>query len=190
MFLYKRNTWFILINLALFFIDPLSSEHQYSKFWQSYFNGVFSMPMNICWLNFPPQPNINIETTLSHEHWIDVILSMLFCQRWNNVDKHTSAQLSFSTKFQRWNNFGSLTLNQRNSFNVVSTLSCQRWNNVDKSTSAQPSFSTKYQRWNIFDERWRSTLLQRWFKFDLFAGLISKKDFIEIMKTCTNITMW
>ena len=26
----------------------------------------------------------------------------LFCQRWNNVDKHTSAQLSFSTKFQRW----------------------------------------------------------------------------------------
>ena len=82
---------------------------------------------------------------------------MLFCQRWNNVDKHTSAQLSFSTKFQRWKNV-SLTFNRRNSINVVSTLFCQRWNNVDKCTSAQLSFSTKYQRSNNVDERW-STLM-------------------------------
>ena len=79
------------------------------------------------------------------------VVSTLFCQRWNNVDKHTSAQLSFSTKFQRWNNVGSSTLNRRNSINVVSALFCQSWNNVDKCTSAQLSFSTKYQHWNNID---------------------------------------
>ena len=45
----------------------------------------------------------------------------MFCQRWNNVDKHKSAQLSFSTKFQRWNNVDSPTLNQYNSINVETT---------------------------------------------------------------------
>ena len=80
MFLYKTNIWFILINLALFCYWPtfLSSEHQYSKFWQSCFNAVCSKPVNICCLNFPLQPNINIERTLGHQHWIDVILSTLF----------------------------------------------------------------------------------------------------------------
>ena len=111
----------------------------------------------------------NLIPTLK-QHWVINIelcrnsvnvVSTLFCQRWNNVDKHTSAQLSFSTKFQRWNNIGSSTLNRRNSINVVSTFFCQRWNNVDKCTLAQLSFSTKYQRWNNVDERWRSTLFQR-----------------------------
>ena len=103
----------------------------------------------------------NIESsTLNRRNSINV--STLFSQRWNNVDKHTLAQLSFSTKFQRWNNIGSSTLNRRNSINVVSTLFCQRWNNVDKCTSAQLSFSTKYQRWNNVDERWQSTLIERW----------------------------
>ena len=87
-------------------------------------------------------------STLNRQNSFNVA-SLLFCQRWNNVDKHTSAQLSFSTKFQRWNNIGSSTLNRRNSINVVSTLFCQRWNNVDKCTSAQLSFSTKYQRWCV-----------------------------------------
>ena len=91
------------------------------------------------------------------------VVSTLFCQRWNNVNKHTSAQLSFSTKFQRWNNVGSLALNRRNSINVVLTLFCQRWNNVDECTSAQLWFSTKFQRWNNVDERWQSTLIQRWY---------------------------
>ena len=65
-----------------------------------------------------------------------------------NADEHTLTQLSFSTKYQYWNNIESSTSNRRNSFNVVSTLFCQRWNNVDKHTSAQLSFSTKFQRWN------------------------------------------
>ena len=64
--------------------------------------------INIRRLNFIFQPNFNVETILVPRRWIDLILSMLFqrciCQRWNNVDKYTSAQLSISTKYQRWNN--------------------------------------------------------------------------------------
>ena len=55
-------------------------------------------------------------------------------------------KLSFSTKYKNWNSIDLSTLNQRNSFNVVSTLFYQRWNNVDKHTSAQLSFSTKISR--------------------------------------------
>ena len=96
------------------------------------------------WTTFPFQPNINVETTLGHQHWIDIILSTLFCQRWNNVNKHTSAQVLSSTKSQSWNSFVSSTLNRRNSINGVSMLFCQRWNNVDKCTLVQLSFSAKY----------------------------------------------
>ena len=152
---YRRNN-----NLIMFL----------SMLFQCCFLNVEATLMNIRWFNFHFQPNINVETTLGHRHWIEVILSTLFCQRWNNVDKHTLAQLSISTKFQCWNNIGSSTLNQRNSIDVASTLFCQRWNNVDKCTSAQLSFSTKYQRWNNVDERWRSTLFQRWFNVYVFAG--------------------
>ena len=62
---------------------------------------VVSIP-NMRWLNFLFQPNISVETKLGHQHWIDVILSTLFCQRWNNADKCTSPQLSLSNKYQRW----------------------------------------------------------------------------------------
>ena len=87
-----------------------------------------------------------------------------------NTDEHALTQLSFSTWYQCWNNIGSSTLNQRNSINVVSKFFCQRRNNVNKHTSAQLSFATKYQRSNNVDELWRSTLFQRWFNVDLFAG--------------------
>ena len=131
---------------------PLCSEYQYSKYWQSSFNDVFStskqrrstyvdsslifnrIPMlkqwghrhwinlilptlfhycfvniettsvNISRLNFHFQPNLNVETTLVCRRWIDVILATLVCQRWNNFDKYASVQLSFSTKYQPWNN--------------------------------------------------------------------------------------
>ena len=124
--------------------------------------------MNMRWINFPFQPNSQAETTLGHQHWINVTLSTLFCQHWNNVGKHVLAQLSFSTKFQWWNNIRSSTLNRRNSINVVSTLFCQRWNNVYKCTSTQLSFST-----NVV-----STLMnvndQRCFNVNLFAGKLNK----------------
>ena len=72
----------------------------------------------------------NIGSSTLNRHNSFNVVSTLFCQRWNNVDKHTLAQLSFSTKFQRWKNIGSSTLNRRNSIDVVSTLFCQRWNNA------------------------------------------------------------
>ena len=88
------------------------------------FVNVEATSINIRQLNFRFQPDFNVETTLVDRRWVDVMLSTLFCQRRNNVDKCTSAQLSFSTKYQRWNNFDerwrTLTIN------VVSTLN-QRW---------------------------------------------------------------
>ena len=89
------------------------------------FVNVEATSINIRQLNFRFQPDFNVETTLVDRRWIDVMLSTLFWQRRNNVDKWTSAQLSFSTKYQRWNNF---------------------------------------------DERWRSTLFQRWINVDVLAG--------------------
>ena len=88
---------------------------------------------------------------------IDKVVSMLFSQRWSNAE-HMLIQLSFPTRYQRWNDIGSSTLNLRNSFNVVSTLFCQRWNNVDKHMSAQLSISTKFQCWSNIGS---STLNQR-----------------------------
>ena len=57
---------------------------------------------------------------------IDDVLSMLFSQCWSNADEHTLNQLSFSTKYQQWNNIGSSALNRRDSFNVVWTLFFQK----------------------------------------------------------------
>ena len=42
--------------------------------------------MNMRWLNFPFQPNTNIETTLGHQHWINVTLSTLFRRCFVNVE--------------------------------------------------------------------------------------------------------
>ena len=174
MLLCKRNICFILENFVLLLSHFLViSTANISK--------VVSMLFSQRWSNADEQTQLSFSTKYKSWNSIDLstlnqrnsfnVVSTLFYQRWNNVDKHTSAQLSFSTKFQRWNNIGSSTLNRRNSINVVSTLFCQRWNNVDKCTSAQLSFSIKYQRRNNVDERWRSTLFQRWINVDVFAGV-------------------
>ena len=150
------------------------------SYWQSCFNGVFSTSKRS---NADEHPLIQLSFSTKYQRWNNIgsltvnwrnsfnVVSMLFCRRWNNVNKHTSAQLSISTKFQCWNNIVSSTLNQRNSIDVASTLFCQRWNNVDKCTLTQLSCSNKYQRWNNVVERWRSTLFQRWFNFDVFAEI-------------------
>ena len=101
---------------------------------------------------------------------ISKFVSMLSSQGRSNADEQT--QLSFSTKYKTWNSIHLSTLNQPNSFNVVSTFFYQRWNNIDKHTSAQLSFSTKYERRNNVDERWRLTLFQHWINVDVFAGLL------------------
>ena len=51
---------------------------------------------------------------------IGKVTSMLFSQRWSNADEQT--ELSFSTKYKRWNNIDLSMLNQRNSFSLVSTF--------------------------------------------------------------------
>ena len=93
---------------------------------------------------------INVEATLGHRRWINVILLMLVQRCFVNV-KTTSINIRrLNFDFQpNFNVETTLVLNLRDSFNVVSTLFCQFWNNVDKCTSAQFSFSTKYQRWCI-----------------------------------------
>ena len=99
MLLRKRNIRFYALKLC-FVIEPLSSD-QYSKYWQSCFNAVFSTLKQRRWkrwLNFHFQPNTKVEITLIYWRWINVIVSTLLYQSWNNVDKHMSAQLSFSTK--------------------------------------------------------------------------------------------
>ena len=154
----------------MFLIEPLSSEHQHNKYWKSCFGAVFLMSKQRRRSYVDSNFIFNPISTLKKHRVIDMEPKWIYFQRWNNVDKHTSAQLSFSTKFQRWNNIGSSTLNRRNSINAVSTSFCQRWNNVDKCTSDQLSFSTKYQSWNNADERWRSKFFQRWYNVDVFVG--------------------
>ena len=76
------------------------TELSLTRLFQYCFLNAEAKPMNVRRLNFHLQPNINVETSLGHQDWINQSL----CRRSNNVDKHTSAQLSFSTKCQRWNN--------------------------------------------------------------------------------------
>ena len=105
--------------------------------------------MNMRWLKFPFQPNINAKTTLAHQHWTNVTLSKLFYQRWSNVGKHTWDQLSFQPNFKvettlvlrGWIDVVLLTLFPRCFLNVETTSI-----NVRR---VKLSFSTKYQRWCV-----------------------------------------
>ena len=84
---------------------------------------VQTMSINIRQLNFHFQRKFhrwnNVDlSTLNRCISIDVV-STLFCQRRNNVDKCTSAQFSFSTKYQRQDNVDDWRF-----FDVESTLMC------------------------------------------------------------------
>ena len=127
MFLYKRNTWFILGNLICFIIEPLSGEPQYNKYWQNCFNAVFSSTMNMRWLNFHFQPNINVKTTLGHQHWINITPSTLFQRCFVNVE-------TTSTNIRR------LNFHFQPNFNVETTLVYRQWIDVFLSTLFQPCF--------------------------------------------------
>ena len=56
------------------------------KVFKCCFLNVEATPMNIRRLNFHFQPNFNVETTLVHRRWIDVILSTLFQRCFANVE--------------------------------------------------------------------------------------------------------
>ena len=84
---------------------------------------VETTSINIRQLNFHFQQKFHrwnnvVLSTLNRCIYIDDA-STLFCQRWNNVDKCTSAQLSLSTKYQRRDNF-----DDQRCFSVESTLVC------------------------------------------------------------------
>ena len=83
--------------------------------------------MNIRWLNFPFQPNINIGTTLGHQHQIDVILSTLFQRCFVNVE-------TTSINIRR------LNFHFQPNFNVETTLVHRRWIDVILSTLFQRCF--------------------------------------------------
>ena len=103
-FFYKRNICFTvcLKTWFSFVIDPLLSQYQYDKYYQSQNKPGKHALVQLSFATKYLRLN-NIESsTLNRRNSINV--STLFSQRWNNVDKHTLAQLSFSTKYQRWNN--------------------------------------------------------------------------------------
>ena len=84
--------------------------------------------MNMRWLNFPFQPNINVETTLSHQHWIKVVtLSKLFHRCFVNVETTSINIRLFNFHFQP-------------NFNVETTLVHLRWIDVILSTLFQRCF--------------------------------------------------
>ena len=51
--------------------------------------------MDMRWLNFPFQPNINVETTLDHQHRINVTLSTLIQRCFVNVETTSICRLKF-----------------------------------------------------------------------------------------------
>ena len=161
MLLYKKNIWFILANLILLYHWALSSEPQYKKYWQTCFNAVFSTLMNMRLLNFPFQPNTNVETTLGHEHWINVTLSTLFQPcfvnvettsiniHWLNFHFHPNFNIETMLVHWRWINIILVTLFQRYFVNVETTsINVRRLN-----FNFQPNINVKTTLLNVDDQR-------------------------------------
>ena len=83
--------------------------------------------MNMPWLNFPFQPNINVETTLSHQHWIKVVtLSKLFHRCFVNAETTSINIRLFNFHFQPNINVETTLMNvdDQRCFNVDSMLMC------------------------------------------------------------------
>ena len=130
------------------------------------------------WPTFPFQSDINVEATLSHQHWINVTLSTSFQGCFVNVETTSINIRLLNFHFQPNFNVETTLVHLRWIDVILSTL-FQRWNHVDKCTLAQLSFSTKYQRWNNVVECWRSTLMcllglpkDLHFSKGIFSGLI------------------
>ena len=131
---------------------------------------VVSMLFSKCWSNadkytlthFSFSTNYNVETTLGHPRWIDVILSMLF-QRWFVYVETTSI------------NIRRLNFHIQPNFNVKTTLVHRRWIDVNismlfqlcftnfETTSinvrrlsfhSQPNMNVETTSINVDDQRW------------------------------------
>ena len=117
--------------------------------------------MNMRWLNFPFQPNINAETILGHQHWINVTLSTLFQRCFVNVET-TSVnirrlnfhfQLNFNGEtilvHRRWIDIILSTLFQRCFVNVETTsINVRRLN-----FHFQPNINVETMLMNVDDQR-------------------------------------
>ena len=95
---------------------------------------------------------------------IGKVVSMLFSQRWSNEDEQT--QFSFKTKYQSWNNIDLLTLNQRNSFNVVFqrcfiSVETMSINICRLNFHFQPNFNVET---TLFYRRWIDVILSTLFQ--------------------------
>ena len=88
------------------------------------------------WLNFPFQPNTNVETTLGHQHWINVTLSTLFQRCFVNVETTSINICRLNFHFQPNSNVEATLVHRRWIDVILSTL-FQCSNNVDKCRSAQ-----------------------------------------------------
>ena len=122
----KRNICFILENLILFcfWVTFSWTSVQISAVIDKVVSMLFSQRRsnveatpNICWFNFHFQPNINVETTLGHQPWIYVILSMLFQRCFVNVETTSINIRRLNFQFQP-------------NFRVEVTLVHQRWINA------------------------------------------------------------
>ena len=90
--------------------------------------------MNMRWLNFPFQPNINVETTLGHQHWINVTLSTVLKRRFVNVE-------TTSVNIRRLNFHFQLN------FNGETILVHRRWIDIILSTLFQRCFVNVETTW-------------------------------------------
>ena len=114
----------INIDLLLSHFVVNISTTNIGKLFQYYFLNVEATSINIPWLNFDFQPNINFEITLGHRHWIHVILSTLFQRRFVNVETtsinirprnshfKSNSKVETTSVHRRWINVILLTLFQ------------------------------------------------------------------------------
>ena len=116
--------------------------------------------MNMPWLNFPFQPNINVETTLGYQHWINVTLSKLFQRCFVNVETMSINIRRLNFHFQpninvetfgnrRWIDVILSTLFQRCFLNVETTSKNVRRLNFH----FQPNINVETTLMNVDDQR-------------------------------------
>ena len=128
---------------------PLCSEYQYSKYWQSSFNDVFSTSKQ--------RRSTYVDSSLifnripmlkqwGHRHWINLILPTLFHYCFVNIET-TSVNIS------------RLNFHFQPNFNVETTLVCRRWIDVILARLQQLCWSlflnknAGLQSWNIIKKR-------------------------------------
>ena len=93
---------------------------------QRFFVNVKATSINIRRLNFHCQPNFNVETTVVHRRWFDVILSTLFQRCFVNTETTSINVRQLNFHFQPNINVETTLMNvdDQRSFNVDSTLMC------------------------------------------------------------------